>query len=326
MLSATFKDSQVMTKIAIIGGSGFIGTILCKKLLELHHEIIIVDKNPSEAFPQFYHYCDIRNLAELEKSCQDIEIIYHLAAEHRDDVTPISLYYDVNVTGTANIIKAAEKHNIKKIIFTSTVALYGLNTHDTDENAPAAPFNDYGKSKLQAEELLNHWQSSEKDRDLLVIRPTVVFGENNRGNVYNLMRQVIEGPFIMIGKGENKKSIAYVENVADFLVAGLSSQGFDVFNYADKPDLSVKQLIDIIKKTKNNTKNSLKLPFQLGLLIGSVFDFLNKITGKRFPISKIRIKKFASNTIYNAEKMQAKFTPSVSLEAALRKTIEHEFM
>ena len=107
-----------------------------------------------------------------------------LAAEHRDDVSPISLYYDVNVRGTKNVLDAMDKANVKNIIFTSSVAVYGLNKISPNENHSIDPFNHYGKSKWQAEIIIKNWY--EKDpigKSVTILRPTVIFGERNRGNV-----------------------------------------------------------------------------------------------------------------------------------------------
>jgi nucleoside-diphosphate-sugar epimerase len=67
------------------------------------------------------------------------------------------LYYDVNVEGTQNILDAMDKNGIQDIIFTSSVAIYGLNKENPDEDHPADPFNHYGKSKRQAEQKLQEW-------------------------------------------------------------------------------------------------------------------------------------------------------------------------
>ena len=112
---------------------------------------------------------------------------------------------------------------INKIIFTSTVALYGLNTICTSEGSIPRPFNDYGKSKLQAEKLLINWQEGKIDRSLSIIRPTVIFGENNRGNIYAQMNQIALNRFMPIGKYDNRKSIAYVGNLVEFILFSLNN-------------------------------------------------------------------------------------------------------
>ena len=135
---------------------------------------------------------------------QNTKTVVLLAAEHRDDVAPTSLYYDVNVQGTKNVLAAMDKAGVKNIIFTSSVAVYGLNKKNPNEEHAADPFNHYGKSKWQAEEVLREWYRKDAEtKSLTIIRPTVIFGERNRGNVYNLLKQIASGNFLMVGKGTN---------------------------------------------------------------------------------------------------------------------------
>ena len=146
----------------------------------------------------------------MDRELKGADVIILLAAQHRDDVTPISLYYDTNVGGMEVTLRAMEKNGCRRIIFFSSVAVYGLNKKNPDENHPKDPFNHYGKSKWQAEQVLEKWYASHPDWNIDIIRPTVIFGERNRGNVYNLLKQISSGKFLMVGKGENKKSMAYV--------------------------------------------------------------------------------------------------------------------
>lgn len=111
----------------ITGGSGFIGTNLVTDLLRTDHTVSIYDKTKSDTHPDLCIVADIRDREILSDALQGVDAVYHLAAEHRDDVRPHSLYYDVNVGGAENLAYAAEKNNVKKIIFTSSVAIYGLN-------------------------------------------------------------------------------------------------------------------------------------------------------------------------------------------------------
>ena len=120
---------------------------------------------------------------------------------------------------------------IKKIVFTSTVAVYGFAQPGTDEAGEINPFNEYGRTKYEAEKKLKIWQEA-SDNALIIVRPTVIFGEGNRGNVYNLLQQIASGKFLMIGNGENKKSMAYIGNIVAFLEACISSnQKSGIFNY-----------------------------------------------------------------------------------------------
>jgi nucleoside-diphosphate-sugar epimerase len=307
-------------KIAITGGSGFIGRRLTEQLKADGHDIVIIDIAHETPI-------NILDQDELNAACAGCDVIYHLAAEHRDDVSPVSLYYEVNGTGTANVTKAAVINNIKKIIFTSTVAVYGLNKGKSDEAQPPAPFNDYGKSKLEGEEYLRQWAHQDPANSATIVRPSVVFGENNRGNVYNLINQVSRGKFIMIGKGDNKKSMAYVGNVAAFLKYCLNEKaGCCIYNYADKPDFTTTDLMDTIYESLAQTKPSLALPYPVGLTAGYAFDVLAKVSGKKLPISSIRVQKFCANTVVTAEKcFQTGFIPAYTLDDGVRRMIDHDF-
>ena len=129
---------------AIIGGSGFVGSFLLK---ESNLETTInYDKNQSPFFPKITTIGNILNKQKLKEALKNIDSVILLAAEHRDDVYPKSLYYDVNVEGTKNVLEMMDFHNIKKIIFTSSVAVYGLNKKNPNENHKLDPFNHYGKS------------------------------------------------------------------------------------------------------------------------------------------------------------------------------------
>lgn len=314
-------------KIAITGGSGFIGTALARRLMADGHDIVIIDTVPSPAFPQNFVRVDICDLPALTKALSGVEAIFHLAAEHRDDVSPVQKYYDVNVTGGKNVIAAANAHNINTIIFTSSVAVYGLNAGASKETDTPAPFNDYGRSKLQSEHSFNDWAAQDPARKLITLRLVATFGPGNRGNIYTLMRQIAGGKFMMIGDGCNYKSIAYVENVAAFLHHCLGlPHGAHLYNYADKPDLNMRDMVENIRNALGQNAALPRLPFVLGLLGGFGFDVLAKITGRNFPISAIRVKKFCADTIVDAEKLrETGFTPPASLQDGLRVMIESEF-
>ena len=134
--------------------------------------------------------------------------VVHLAAIHKDNVVDPNVYYSTNVQGTSNVAQICLEKNIKKFIFTSTVAVYGFAKPNTNENGCLQPFNHYGKSKLEAERLLKEIFSTDAlNISLSIIRPTVIFGPGNRGNVFNLINQIALGRFLMIGSGLNKKSL-----------------------------------------------------------------------------------------------------------------------
>jgi nucleoside-diphosphate-sugar epimerase len=319
-----------MLKVKIIGGSGFIGTRLVRRLkIDESLDSRIIDKAPSSAFPELVTLSDVRSLVQLRESISDGSVIVNLAAEHRDDVRPLSLYYDVNVGGAKNICTVAREKRVQKIIFTSSVAVYGFAAIGTDESGKIAPFNDYGLTKYKAEQVFKAWQAeAPEERTLVIIRPTVVFGEQNRGNVYNLLRQVASGKFVMVGHGENRKSMAYVENLVAFIEYSMNFKpGVHIYNFIDKPDFTMNSLVANVNRILGRSeKIGFRLPFSVGLLVGKCFDLLAVMAGKRFAISSIRVKKFCANSVYNTAIDNTGFVRPVPLEQAIAKTVQYEFI
>lgn len=314
-------------EIAIVGGAGFVGSRLANRFKKQNISFNVYDIDCSDKLNKTI-YLDIENVATLDQ-LKKTSIIINLAAVHRDDVRPLSRYDDVNIQGSINICNVARKYNINKIIFTSSVAIYGFASADTNESGMPNYFNDYGRTKYFAEQVFKDWQMEDsKKRTLVIVRPTVIFGEGNRGNVYNLLKQLASDRFIMFGNGKNRKSMAYVENVAAFLEYSLSfNRGIHIYNYVDKPDFDMNALVSMTKKTlfgKNNV--GLRLPAFIGTILGHLVDILAKITGKSLSVSGIRIKKFMATTQFSSSVSKTNFIAPISLEEGLVKTINYEFL
>ena len=318
-----------MKNILLIGGFGFVGTRLTD-LCQVKYPVKIFDKQQSHFSPQLTTSGNVLHQDELDEALKGQDIVVLLAAEHRDDVSPVSLYYDVNVQGAKNVLEAMDKNGVKNIVFTSSVAVYGLNKTNPNEQHPANPFNHYGKSKWLAEEVLREWYNKDpNERSLTIIRPTVIFGERNRGNVYNLLKQIASGKFLMVGNGTNYKSMAYVGNVAAFLKFQLEniSPGYKVFNYVDKPDLNMKELIAQVEKSLSKRIPSTHFPLWLGVMSGYGFDVLGRLINKKFTVSSIRVKKFCATTQFDASMAHSSgFKAPYTLAEGLHRTLQYEFL
>ncbi len=318
-------------KITLIGASGFVGTRLMNLLKESSndYELKNIDLQPSHFFNQYTTIGDVRDQEQMNKELANTDLVVLLAAQHRDDVSPVSLYYDTNVGGMEKTLHAMEKNGVKKIVFFSSVAVYGLNKHNPNEEHEKDPCNHYGKSKWQAEQLLQEWYKTHTDWDINIIRPTVIFGERNRGNVYNLLKQIASGQFLMVGKGNNKKSMAYVGNVVSFVKFLIDNKvtGYNIYNYIDKPDFTTNELVLLVEKVMNKHIPNTHFPYWLGMAGGYVFDLISFITRKKLTISSVRVKKFCATTEFDASKMLASgFKAPYTLSEGLSRTLQYEFI
>lgn len=306
----------------LIGGAGFVGSRLQTALSDFR----VLDKVLTDG----KGYADIVKGDTIYATISESDQVILLAAEHRDDVFPVSKYYDTNVQGTQNVLDEMDRVGCKRLIFTSSVAVYGLNKVKPEESHPTDPFNHYGKSKWEAEQVIRAWYDKDPEgKSVTIIRPTVIFGEKNRGNVYNLLRQIASGKFLMIGKGQNRKSMAYVGNVVAFIKyrLELAEEGYHVFNYIDKPDLTMISLLRAIESSLNKKIPSFRIPIWLGYIGGFTFDFLAFVTRKKLAISSVRVKKFVATTQFDATKVHSSgFNAPFTLEEGLDRTLNYEFV
>jgi GlcNAc-P-P-Und epimerase len=314
-------------RVGVIGGSGFIGNWLVEVLLNQKYSVRIIDNQPSRVHPELWREADVRDRESLLEACRCRDVLYNLAAEHRDNVDPVELYRTVNVDGALNTCSAAEALGIRKLIFISTVAVYGFPAGEIDETAPMNPFNDYGRSKLDAERAFLAWAGRSADRSLTIVRPTVVFGPGNRGNVYVLLKHIASGRSIVVGDGRNKKSMAYVANVADLLAHALKfEEGVHIYNYVDKPDHDMNDLVALAIETLGRGR-ALRVPYVLAMAAGMACDLVGRLTRRQLSISSVRVRKYASSTQFAADRvLESGFRPRHSLRDALVDTIRQEFV
>lgn len=312
-------------KILLTGGSGFIGGHFHKAIP--NDQIINLDLNkPAFNYTSTFVQGDIRVKSDIEKAIagQKIDLILSLAAKHHDFGIGHDEYFDTNEDGTRIICDIASENNIKKIIFYSSVAVYGIRPEVSNEQMSPQPDGPYGASKLAGERVLEKWAAEQPDRCVVIIRPTLVFGPNNMANMRNLIRQIDSGLYFHLGKAENVKSIAYVENVvaATLFAKDRMKPGVTVYNYADEPQMSTRKISEVIAEALGK-KIRLTVPRTLGIMMGLPFDLLIKVTGKNLPISSARIKKLGTQTYHSAMKLFSEgFKPRFTTVDGLKKMVQ----
>lgn len=266
-------------KILITGGTGFLGVHLARKLLRKNYEVTLFDIANLDAGDLIgkviYMQGDILNKKSIYNAIRNKDYVVHGAA-----ALPIQrskkLIYEVNINGTKNVLDAALKNKIKRLIFISTTAVYGIPRHLPEkETNPLDPIGYYGESKVRAEKLcLEYFQ---KGLSVNILRPKSFLGPERLG-VFELWFEAIytgKGVFIL-GNGNNKYQLLAVSDVVDAIIKALESKvDGEIFNIgAKKFKTWNKDLVSIIKYAKSKSK-IVRLPSLPSQIILGLLETLN---------------------------------------------------
>lgn len=295
--------------ILITGSNGYVGSRLMYYLQNKDQQVYGIDKNTQcniEPHPNTI-IGDIRNRPDLDNFSNDnIDVIIHCAADKHDFGISKESYFSNNEYGTQIVAEFAAANNINKIIYYSTVSVYGHQNHPCDESDEYLSNTIYGDSKFAGEKVLWKWQQSDPKRALITLRPSVIYGKHNFANMYNLINQMHKFPWFMVGDGSHIKSMVALENMVDitWFMLDKFSPGVQNFNCIDKPYLTVKQLMEIIASNPGFKLPSIIIPLKTAIAIGKFFDLVGKLLKKDLPINSDRMKKFGTSTDYRAEKIR----------------------
>lgn len=313
-------------RILVTGSSGFIGRFLIPELTAKGHEVVGLDVCVGPEFGAGFRFSrgNVLDVDVVGRSMEGIDLVIHLAAEHKDFGVPDGLYHEVNVEGTKNLLRCATERAVGKFVFFSSVAVYGNSPVPTHEGLKCSPELPYGRTKLLAEHAVEEWAQTDRRRSVVMIRPTVVFGPFNRANMFRLIEAVAGRRYIGVGDGRNIKSLAYVENLtsaAAFLLDRMRP-GVDTFNYADSPHLTTRELVQCIAGALGVRVPSVRIPKSVALTCTLPFDAIAKVTGKDLPLTAKRIRKFTDATHHLAERIREQgYKATFTLEEGIRMTV-----
>jgi nucleoside-diphosphate-sugar epimerase len=257
---------------------------------------------------------DIRQPADLQRALDTftqrqgapIDLIIHCAAAKHDFGIKRSEYFDHNKYGTRILLEFAARNRINKLINISTVSVFGHPLGKADEDAAYAPDHPYGESKLAGELLAIEWQKQDPDRELVVLRPTVIYGPHNYANVYKLIRMMHRRPYVTVGKGDHVKSVVSLDNMVGMILFSMEQlkPGYQHFNCVDEPYITLRELMQTIAANPGFRMPRFTVPLGLAILVGRIFDLPAKLLSVDLPVNSDRMRKLATSTFFTAEKIR----------------------
>jgi len=309
-------------KILITGSSGFIANhfINYTKLtnLDLIGIDIIKSKNTKMIF-------DIKKKINLKKLPKKIDLIINFAAIHREPGHQDNEYFETNILGAEHVCNLAEATDCNRIIFTSSISPYGIKDRLKDENTVPCPNTAYGSSKLTAEKIHVSWQNRDiKNRILTIVRPGVVFGKGEGGNMSRLVKLIYKNFFFYMGNKDTRKAGIYVKELINQIMWVHQNQikskfpKITLFNATMWPNPSISDYAKNIKSVANIKRFIPNVPYQLLMCFGFVFELFFKMVGKSNFFSPVRLRKLIRpNLVKPSFLLKNKYKPIFSLKSAL---------
>ena len=328
-----------MKSVVVFGGTGFVGTHLAQYLLarNLAETIYLVDLNRPRDLPYtqilqsglksgkaVFVAHDVRKPIPPSSLPERADVVFNLAAVHREPGHIASEYFETNILGAENVCAWAGTVGCSTVVFTSSISPYGPSEEKKTESSLPVPETPYGSSKLAAEKIHLIWQSAQHERRLLILRPGVVFGPGEGGNVTRLVRSLVKGYFVYLGNRDTIKAAGYVKELCHVAMFGLDVlQNGDsplvLMNFTMDPPPTMQQMVKAILKVIGKPRKPLSMPRKL--LLGLSYPMLaaERTFGVRMPINPVRVRKlFRSNNIWPEKLKSLGYEYRYTLESALQ--------
>jgi len=317
------KERIAVKLCVIFGGTGFIGSHFARIILEEHtvEKVVLADLKPIDLdrFGYFlsqyvesgqieFAQCDVRDVRSfdsIQPADGEVSLVANFAAIHREPGHEPHEYFETNIPGAENVCDWAERVGCKQIIFTSSIAPYGPSESPKTEGSIPCPETAYGASKLAAEMIHLAWQKADSaNRKLVIVRPGVVFGPGEGGNVTRLVRAVLGKYFFYMGNRRTVKAGIYVKELCFSMLWAIkqvnneNNSGYLLYNASMNPAPSVEEYVNSICKVASVTRSFLSVPYWSLFSMAWLMEIVARPLGINHPFSPVRVRKLVrSNNI-----------------------------
>ncbi|PRW97777.1 NAD-dependent epimerase/dehydratase [Pseudomonas fragi] len=326
-----------MSCAVIFGGSGFIGVFFAKQLLASGRaeKIYLYDREQVANKPFPYRTKLVQDDARIIEINGDVRqsitwqpeecvaLTVNFAAIHREPGHEDFEYYETNLLGAENVCAWAERVGCNDIVFTSSISPYGPSEQQKTERSLPVPVTAYGGSKLVAEKIHQVWLAADKaQRHLVIVRPGVVFGPGEGGNVSRLIKAVINRYFFYMGNRDTRKAGTYVKELCYAIEWVLQrqkerSEHFTLFNMSMNPGPSIQEYVQTVCKVAGVKRNVLAIPYPVMLGCAYAIEVVARPLGIKHPFSPVRIRKLVrSNDIHPGYLVDNGYVYRFNLESA----------
>jgi nucleoside-diphosphate-sugar epimerase len=195
------------------------------------------------------------------------------------------------------------------MVFTSSISVYGPSEEPKTEESITVPETPYGSSKLVAETIHRGWQTASPGRQILILRPGVVFGPGEGGNVSRLIRSLVKGYFVYMGNRTTRKAGGYVKELCEVIRFGIdyqikSGESVTLVNFSTNPTASIEDFVNAIREVAKIKRRPVSLPRALLLASSYPINAVAEALAIKQPISPTRVRKLFRSTNIEAKRLQ----------------------
>ena len=306
----------------IFGGCGFIGSHVVDLLREKYPDAkiyiadLLADAAQSDGVIS-YQRVDVRNSIELQGDFGANTLVFNFAAIHRTPGHPDYAYFETNIRGAENVCDFARKHGIENIVFTSSIAPYGAAEELKTEETLPTPNTPYGISKLVAEKIHREWAAENASRRLSIVRPGIVFGKGENGNMTRLYKALKKRKFAYAGRKDTIKACIYVKDLVRVMLAMGEAEGekTKLYNCCYYPSFTIEQIANTMLKATGMRR---RIPFIPRKPMMAAATLCGLFGGLGLGICPARVKKLMVSTNIDGQKLAKDYPLSYSLEDAFR--------
>lgn len=283
-------------KILLTGANGFLGKYI-KNELQQNYTLKTLSKSNAD-----YNI----NLNEVDNINfnENFELVIHAAGKAH--TTPSNqkdsdYIFEVNVKGTINLLEGLRVSGLpKKFFFISSVSVYGLTEGILiNENTPLSATDAYGKSKIEAENIIIDW-CNKYNIKYTILRLPLIIGKNPPGNLNAMKSAILHGYYFNIDRGMAKKSMVLASDIAKYIIS--SSEVGGIYNLTDGTHPTFAELSTMIS-IELETNHPLNIPKFIAIILAKVGD----IIGNKFPINSIKFNKITSTLTFDDTKARKAF-------------------
>ncbi len=321
-------------QVFVTGATGFIGTHFIERALAAGHTITGLYRSHgvrNEARLDFLRQRgtrlargDILDVDTLSGPMEGAQCVCHFAAAFREPGEDPNFFHRINVEGTANVARVAAEAGVKRFVHCSTAGIYGQRVDGIiDERTPIRPWNNYERSKFEGEEAVREAAQS-AGMDYVILRPTAVYGPRDE-RLLKLFRAVAKGRFPLFGRGEGRRHMIYVTDLAEAFLRACTvplaaNQALIV---AGPHAVPLRDLLHAVAQAANRRRFGPRLPLEPMLMLAAVVEDLCLKINVKPPLYRRRMDFYLNDAAFDCARAQAVlgWRPKVELAEGLAATL-----